>query len=103
MSRRLDAEEIMMDQDTDKSLVAPTAVKQLILAAAPERQAEFEEIWREYSPEFSLAEDRLGFNLEAGPFGLVLFTSRTMLQIWFLGHAAWKALHAYGGPLAACG
>lgn len=88
-----------MADDADRNLLAAHAVKQLILAAAPERQPELERIWRDYSPEFAWIGDKLGFHLEAGPYGLILFTSRTMLQIWFLGFAAWKALQAYGGLL----
>jgi hypothetical protein len=75
------------------------AVRQLILAAAPERLSDLEKILSEYSPEFSLINDKPGFSLEAGPYGLVLFTSRTLHQIWLLGFAAWKSFLSYSGPL----
>ena len=75
------------------------AVERLILASAPEREQTLQELWDRYSPKFSLTEDKPGFSLEGGPFGLVLFTHRTMLQIWLLGFAAWRALHSYGGLL----
>ena len=74
-------------------------VKQQIIDSAPEKERELEEIWRQYSPIFSLAEDKPGFSIEAGPYGLLIFTNRTMLYIWILGFAAWKALHAYSSLL----
>lgn len=74
---------------------ASEAAKRVIFESAPERIGELEKIWNEYSPQFSLTTDKRGFSAEAGPFGLVLFTNRTMLQIWLLGFAAWKSLYSY--------
>lgn len=71
------------------------AVKNLILAAAPERKEELEELWRRFSPQIEFIEDKEGFSLEAGAFGLVLFNHKSMSQIWLLGFAAQHALHAY--------
>ena len=48
-------------------------IKRLILAAAPEREKEFGSVWDEFSPQIEFIEDREGFSLEAGAFGLILF------------------------------
>lgn len=71
------------------------AVKRLILASAPERHDEFEGLWKKYSPQIEFTEDKHGFSLEAGAFGLILFNHKSMSQIWLLGFVAQKALHAY--------
>jgi len=89
-----------MASDVESSKVDPqSAVERLILASAPEKEPDLKRLWDLYAPQFSLIEDKPGFSLEAGPFGLVLFTNRTMLQIWLLGFAAWKAVYSYGGLL----
>lgn len=71
------------------------AVETIILASAPEKEIELKRLWTEYSPHFVLLDDRSGFRLEAGPYGIVQFTSRTMHQLWLLSFAAWRALHAF--------
>lgn len=71
------------------------AIGELILEAAPERRAEIVNLWQKYAPQFSYMSDKNGFQMEAGPWGLILFTPRTMGQIWILGFAAWRALEAY--------
>ncbi len=75
--------------------LAEDAVKRLIIASAPERHMEFESLWNEFSPQIEFTEDRGGFSLEAGAFGLILFNHKSMSQIWLLGFAAQYALHAY--------
>lgn len=74
---------------------AEDAVKNLILAAAPERKKEFMELWEHFSPQIEYTEDKVGFSLEAGAYRLVLFNHKSMAQIWLLGFAAQYALHAY--------
>lgn len=76
---------------------ANNAVLQAIFGSAPERSAEIEQLWRNYSPRFLEAGDRPGFLLEGGPFEMILFNSRTMFQIWILGFAAQQAFLDYGG------
>lgn len=71
------------------------AIGELILEAAPERRTELVNLWQKYAPQFSHISDKNGFEMEAGPWGLILFTPRTMGQIWILGFAAWRALEAY--------
>lgn len=76
---------------------APDAVKTVILASAPEKENDLQKIWHEYSPAFGLANDKQGFYFEAGAFGMVLFTSRSMSYMWLLGFAAQEALKDYCG------
>ncbi len=71
------------------------AVKRLILGAAPERHEDLLSLWSQYSPQIEFIEDKEGFSLEAGAFGLVLFNHKSMAQIWLLGFAAQYAFHAY--------
>lgn len=71
------------------------AVKRLIYASAPEQQQKFDEIWKEFSPQIEFVEDREGFSLEAGAFGLILFNHKSMAQIWLLGFAAQNAYNAF--------
>lgn len=74
-------------------------VKRLIFDSAPEKTAEFNHIWEENSINVRYAIDRSGFYLKAGAYGLVLFTQRTMWQIWLAGFAAQKAFHLYSPAL----
>ncbi len=71
------------------------ATKTLISASIPERTDELNGLWDEYSPQFNLTDDKPGFCLEAGPWGLVLFTYRTVEILWLLGFASWKAMYSY--------
>lgn len=70
-------------------------IRNLILASAPEKSGELADVWKDYSPIFSLASDKPGFSMEAGAFGLVLFTQRTMSLMWLLGFAAQTAFKNY--------
>lgn len=83
-----------MTNGIDESKVR-SAVRRVVLASAPERTKDIERIWDDYSPYFHLSEDKPGFNLEAGPFGIVLFTSRTTDYMWLLGNAAQIAFQEY--------
>lgn len=75
--------------------VLTEAAHQLILESAPERREELENLWNKYSPTFGHTSDKKGFNMEGGPWGLIVFTPRTTGQIWILGFAAWRAFEAY--------
>ena len=79
------------------------AVERLLASAVPERAAEVASLIARHDLAFSLASDSPGFTLEAGAFSLVLFTERTLDQIWVLGHAAWRAFEEFGAYLATFG
>lgn len=67
---------------------AEDAVKAVICASAPEREADLSRMWDEHQPNVNHVDDRRGFTLKAGSFGLVLFNYKSMCQIWLLGFAA---------------
>ncbi|PTQ89471.1 phage exclusion protein Lit family protein [Agitococcus lubricus] len=75
--------------------ISEAAVKNAILGSAPERKEELEKLWLEHMPQVNQIEDRLGFSLEAGSFGLILFNHKTMCKIWLLGFAAQKSFNLY--------
>lgn len=67
---------------------AEDAVKIVICASAPERETELSRMWDEHHPYVNHVDDRSGFTLEAGSFGLIVFNHKSMCQIWMLGFAA---------------
>ena len=75
------------------------AVRSLITMAAPERSDEIADLWSRYSPSFDVASDTGRFHMEAGPFGLVLLTPRSMCISWLLVHEAWATLDCYSTML----
>lgn len=78
-----------------EEITAEESVRRVIYASAPEKNAEFDDIWNQYNPVVDMAEDKVGFTLEAGAFGLVVFEHKTMCQIWLLGFAAQASFHIY--------
>ena len=75
------------------------AARSLITMAAPERSDEIADLWSQYSPSFDEATDTGRFYMEAGAFGLVLFTPRSMWISWLLAHEAWASLDCYSTML----
>lgn len=75
-------------------------IKLLLGGVIPEREAEMKEYLNKYTPYFSRCDDRPGFLVEAGAFGILKFTQRTMHQMWILGFVANQALHSYSRILA---
>jgi len=75
--------------------VAENAVKIVICASAPEREAELSQMWEDHQPNVNQTDDKKGFTLEAGSFGLVLFDHKTMCQVWLLGFAAQHSFNLY--------
>jgi len=71
------------------------AVKSVILASAPERNVELLKMWEDFQPNFQMANDKPGFTLEAGSFGLIIFDHKTMCQIWLLGFSAQHTFNLY--------
>ncbi len=78
-----------------KESLTESAVKRLVLAAAPERESEFENLWSEFTPQIEFIQDKEGFSLEAGAFDIIIFNHKSMSHLWILGFAAQYALHAY--------
>ena len=76
------------------------AVRNLITMAAPERRCDIADLWSEYSPSFDVARDTGSFRMEAGIFGLVVCTPRSLAICWMLSHEAWASLDCYSTMLA---
>lgn len=72
----------------------------LLGGVIPEREAEMREYLKKYAPYFTRCDDRPGFVMEAGAFGMLRFTQRTMHQMWILGFAAKQALHSFSAIIA---
>lgn len=79
---------------------AEQEIKFLLGGVIPERDAEMKDYLDEYAPYFTRCDDRPGFVIEAGAFGIVKFTQRTMHLMWLLGFAANQALHAFSALVA---
>lgn len=75
-------------------------IKMLFAGVIPQCQDEMNALLNKYTPYFFRCDDRPGFVMEAGPFGILKFTQRTLHQIWILGFAANQALHSYSTMLA---
>ncbi|MBP9233237.1 MAG: hypothetical protein KBF30_01095 [Hyphomonadaceae bacterium] len=86
-----------MDAPFDPTL-ADIETRNLLFDTAPERSAELEIVLENI--DFRLAADRPAFHLEATAImgrGLVVFTPRTMRQIWLIGFMAWQCMHEQSG------
>lgn len=91
---------ISMNDGVDNvELMSREAVERVVFASAPEQEALLRDLWAEHQHHFSLVDDRAGITLDAGAFGIVRFTHRTMLQFWLLSFASWKALKAFSAAL----
>jgi len=67
----------------------------LLRMVAPERSTEVEALLHTYAPSFFEATDRQRFVLEANPLGFVLYSNRTLLQVWLLGWVMWKEMYCW--------
>lgn len=73
-----------------------TIVRKLIGAVVPERVTEIDAIMEIYAAQFRQFNDRDGFNLFAGGFSAIQYTSRSNRRMWLFGYAGWQALQCYG-------
>ncbi|WP_374973728.1 phage exclusion protein Lit family protein [Spongiibacter marinus] len=79
---------------------AEKEIRLLLDGVIPERDDEIKRYLDNYSPYFSLCDDRPGFTIEAGAYGILKFTQRTMHIMWILGFSANQALHSYSSLIA---
>jgi len=86
-----------MTSETENNSKLKEIVYGMIHSGAPERKVELDRIWEEHFPEFLYSEDKPGFILEAGAFGSLRLTDRTLRLICLFGHISWRALSLYGG------
>ncbi|MEQ6888830.1 phage exclusion protein Lit family protein [Halomonas sp. CS7] len=74
---------------------ATSIVRKLFDGVVPERATDIEAITQKYDHKFRLIADREGFNLDAGGFSAIQYTSRSTRQMWLFGYAGMQALHCY--------
>jgi len=74
-------------------------VRCLLIGSAPEREQELLDLWNKYQVNVAAVDDKPGFEMGGGAFQSVLFTPRTLRQVWLLGFAGWRACEAYAGVL----
>lgn len=71
-----------------------TAVRNILLGSAPERESELDSLWSILEPRFQLTADtHEGSRLvmEAGMYRFVRFNHRIVRAFWIAGFAAWEA------------
>jgi hypothetical protein len=81
-------------------------VRKLFDGVVPERAPEIDSITKYHGPQFRLIGDREGFNLDAGGFSAIQYTSRSTRQMWLFGYAGRQAMHCYASLivlLKSCG
>lgn len=66
----------------------------LILAAAPERRNDLEEIWRVYAPEFYCLSDRKGITCHTRG-NKIEWDNKTLGFVWICGFTAWEILRCH--------
>lgn len=69
----------------------------LFKGVIPEQIDEIVSLLKKHSVNFRRIGDKSGFYLNAGAFGAVQFTQRSLRQLWLFGHAGRQALHCYAG------
>lgn len=74
-------------------------VKKLFEGVIPERLTEVLALIDKHSAQFRLVDDKVGFNLDAGAYGAVQYTHRSMQQLWLFGYAGMLSLHSYSSYL----
>ncbi|MEO6325121.1 MAG: phage exclusion protein Lit family protein [Thermoanaerobaculia bacterium] len=87
-----------MSEDTAEAPESCLA-KDLILKAVPERSDDLARLWETYGPQFRAGSDRREFHLAAGVSSLIVFTTRSLRQLWLLGFAGMDAMKALGGVI----
>jgi hypothetical protein len=69
------------------------AARNVLMGAAPERNADLDNMWRELDPRFQLAPDFHEGDrviMDAGAYRYVRFNHRVMRAFWIAGFAAWE-------------
>jgi hypothetical protein len=81
-----------------------TALKDLLVAAAPEQKLHLEGILRQYDLEVLVEPNSSDANLAATP-GRIKFDNKTMQVYWLLGFAGWRVIECYTPAIIAslCG
>lgn len=65
----------------------------------PERLDEVLGLIATHSAQFRRVGDKRGFNLDAGAYGAIQFTQRSLEQLWLFGFAGLYAIHSFSGVI----
>lgn len=79
-----------------------TAIKNLMIGAAPERRVEIDELWKRYAPTVQIATTRQGFTVEAEK-QVIRFDQKSLQAVWLIGFAAWHSIEAYAPAILVSG
>lgn len=74
-------------------------LKKLFEGVIPERFDEVLDLIATHSAHFRRVGDKSGFNLDAGAYGAIQFTQRSLEQLWLFGFAGLYALHSFSGVI----
>jgi hypothetical protein len=74
-------------------------LERLFEGVVPERLNEVLGLVEEHSAQFRRVGDKSGFNLDAGAYGAIQFTQRSLVQIWLFGFAGLYSLHCYSAVI----
>jgi len=74
-------------------------IQKLFEGVVPERLDEVLGLIQANSAHFRRVGDKSGFNIDAGAFGTIQFTQRSLEQLWLFGFSGIFALHCYSGIL----
>jgi hypothetical protein len=85
----------MADQTTDED-----PIKSLWEDVLPERADELAALLNQHTAQFRALEDQSGFNLQAGAYGAIQYTERSLRQLWLFGYGGMIALHCYSSIIA---
>lgn len=77
-------------------------IEKLFEGVIPEQMNEVMAFIEKYGAQFRVVGDKQGFNLDAGGFGAVQFTQRSLDQLWIFSYAGMQALHCYSGITLLC-
>ncbi|QBH95930.1 phage exclusion protein [Limnobaculum zhutongyuii] len=75
------------------------ALEKLFEGVVPERFREVLDLVEKHSAQFRRIGDRSGFNLDAGAYGVIQFTQRSLAQMWIFGFACLDSLHCYSAVI----
>lgn len=75
-------------------------IEKLLRGACPERERELADFYRQYQPEFELAQDGPGTKFSARR-NRIAWSYKTIAHDWLLAFAGWKVFVAYMPPILA--
>jgi hypothetical protein len=85
-----------MDRD-ELNRVLTADLRNIILQAAPEREAEISSLWSRFDVEIRASEEESHFGLRGGSFGKIWISGKDARLIWLISFSSWQAVEAFAG------